>query len=132
MKKVLKTEPLVNIIFDKLNWQDKLNFSLCCKKLYSFFQKRNKILKTSIECNHTHHIKEIKIPLLKNILSKYINIKEIETSFGDNNLKILENSNLVNLEKLKFNGNSSNIGSFINKFRLKELRLEWKKRKHII
>lgn len=99
MKKVLKIEPLVNIIFDKLNWKDKLNFSLCCKKLYSFFQKRNKILKTNIECNHTHHIKEIGMPILKNILSKYKNIKEIETSFGDNNLKFLVNANLVNLEK---------------------------------
>ena len=107
------------MIFNSLNFQDKLNFSLCCKKLYSFFQKRDKILKTNIEHPHIHNIKEIETSLLKNILSKYKSIKEIDSSFGEEKLKILKDSNLIHLEKLRFDGITPNIGSFINMINLK-------------
>ena len=124
-RNVLKTESLVNMIFNALNFQDKLNFSLCCKKLYSFFQNRDKILKTNIEIPHIHHIKEIETSLLKNILSKYKSIKEIETSFNDEKLKILTKAKLIYLEKLRFDGISSNIGLFMNMINIKQLYLEW-------
>ena len=68
IKKVLEVEPLMNIIFDNLEFNDRLNLSLTCKKLYSFYQNRNKFLDTDIKKPHSDVLQTIEIPLLNKIL----------------------------------------------------------------
>ena len=91
IRKVLEVESLMNIIFDKLEIKERLNLSLTCKKLYSFFQNRNKFLDTNIKKPHSNVLQDIEIPLLNNILLKYKNIKEVNTCFDKKILKTLMN-----------------------------------------
>ena len=124
---IFQSELIMNYIFDKLGMEDKINLSLCNKKINSFFNKRTKILKTSIPFPHSNYLQEIKIPLLNKISCKYTNIKKVETLFGsENEFKILADLNLTNnLEILNIRCITSNIesiGKFIN---LKQLYLCW-------
>ncbi len=125
--KIFQSELIINLIFDKLEMKDRINLSLCNEKLYSFFIRRTKILKTSIPFPHSNYLQSIEIPLLKKIYSKYKNIKEVETLFGsEKEFKILVDLNLAsNLEILEIRcitTNIDSIGKFIN---LKQLYLNW-------
>ena len=126
-EKVFQSELIVNYIFDYLKMEDKLNFSLCNKKINSFFNQRPKFLNTNIHFPHSNCLQEIEIPLLNKISCKYKNIKKIETSFGsDNKLKIISDLNFAStLEILEISCITSNIDS-IGKFtNLKQLYLYW-------
>lgn len=127
IKQVFKTELIVNIIFDFLSINERFNLCLTNKKIFSFYIKRNKILKTYFELPYKDLPQKIEIPLLNNILSKYKNIIELKTSFGyePEKLKILFDSNLINLEKLSISNNGFDVGKFINMIELKELSLKW-------
>ena len=125
--KIFKSEFIMNCIFDKLERKDRINLSLCNKKINSFFNKRTKILKTSINKPHSNYLQDIERPLLNKICSKYANIKKVETLFGsEKEFKILAGLNLeANLEILEIHcitANIDSIGKFIN---LKELYLIW-------
>ena len=124
---IFQSELIMNVIFDFLGVDDRLNLSLCDKKINSIFSQRSKILKTSINYPHSSSLYDIEISLLNNISSKYKNIKKVETSFGsENRLKPLAESSLApNVKILEISAITSNIdsvGKFIN---LKELYLNW-------
>ena len=86
-RKVLETESLMNIIFDELEAKERLNLSLTCKKLYSFFQSRNKFLDTNIKKPDSNELLDIEIPLLNTIISKYKNIKRVDICFDKKKIK---------------------------------------------
>ena len=120
---IFESEYLMNLIFDILNMEDRINLSLCNKKINSFFNKRTKILKTNINKPHSNYLQKIEGQLLNKICSKYSNIKKVETTFGsEEKFKILADLNLaVNLEILEIHCITSNINS-IGKFaNLKQL-----------
>ena len=125
IRKVLETEHLMNIIFDKLGYKDRLNLSLLNKKIYSFYQNRNKFLNTNINKPHSSYLQDIEISLLNNILLKYKNIKVIETLFDKEKLKMIDEAKLINLKKLKISCITSNFDPFLNMVNLKELYLYW-------
>ena len=54
--KIFQSELIMNFIFDKLEMKDKINLSLCNKKINSFFNKRTKILKTYINKPHSNYL----------------------------------------------------------------------------
>jgi hypothetical protein len=125
--KIFQSELIMNFIFDKLEMKDKINLSLCNKKINSFFNKRTKILKTYINKPHSNYLQKIEGQLLNKICSKYSNIKKVETTFGsEEKFKILADLNLaVNLEILEIHcitSNINSIGKFVN---LKQLYLTW-------
>ena len=124
---VFQTEILVNLIFDNLEMKDKINLSLCNKKINSFFNKRPKILKTSIEIPHRDYLQDIEIPLLNKIFSKYKNIKKMKTLFNSNKElnNILDLNFVSNLEILEIKCIVSNIDVIKNFINLKELNLYW-------
>ena len=122
---VFESDNMMKIIFDILEKESRLNLALCCKKFYSHFQKRNKILKTSIQKPHRNNLEPIDKSFLNIILSKYKNISEIETLFDDKGLKILADANLINLEKLKISCITANINSIQIMTSLKQLDLQW-------
>ena len=125
IRQVFESDNIMKMIFDILEKESRLKFTLCCKKFYSYFQKRSKILKTSIQIPHTDYLKDIDKPFLNEILSKYKNITEIETSFNDKELQILADANLINLEKLELSCIRTNIDPIKNMSSLKELHLTW-------
>ena len=122
---VFESDNMMKIIFDILEKESRLNLALCCKKFYSYFLKRSKILKTSIRIPHTNYLKDIDKSFLNEILSKYKNITEIKTSFDDKELQILADANLINLEKLEISCIRTNIDPIKNMTSLKELHLTW-------
>ena len=109
IKQVFESENAIKNIFDILDKESRLNFSLCCKKLYSYFQKRNKILKTEIKVPHTCYLKTIDISNLKNILIKYKNITVVDALYNDEIFKVLSEENLINLERLEISCIRGNI-----------------------
>ena len=125
IKQVFESENAIKNIFDILDKESRLNFSLCCKKLYSYFQKRNKILKTEIKVPHTCYLKTIDISNLKNILIKYKNITVVDALYNDEIFKVLSKENLINLERLEISCIRGNIDIIKNMTSLKELYLEW-------
>ena len=124
-RKVLETESLMNIIFDELEAKERLNLSLTCKKLYSFFQNRNKFLDTNIKKPDSNELLDIEIPLLNTIISKYKNIKRVDICFDKKKLKILDDAKLINLEILNVSCIRSNFNPFLNMTNLKVLDLVW-------
>ena len=123
---IFESEYLMNLIFDILNMEDRINLSLCNKKINSFFNKRTKILKTEIQRPHLPFLEEIEIPLLNKISSKYKNIKKVETLFKKEKLKILVDLNLANnLEILEISTIISNIDPIGKLINLKQLYLKW-------
>ena len=125
MRQVFESDNIMKMIFDILEKESRLNLALCCKKFYSYFQKRSKILKTSIRIPHTNYLKDIDKSFLNEILSKYKNITEIKTSFDDKELQILADANITNLEKLEISCIRTNIDPIKNMTSLKELHLTW-------
>ena len=99
IRQVFEWNNLMTIIFDILEKESRLNLALCCKIFYSYFQKRRKIIKTSVKQPHSDILKDIHESFLKIILSKYKNISEVETCFDNEKLQILADANLINLEK---------------------------------
>ena len=130
---IFESEYLMNLIFDILNMEDRINLSLCNKKINSFFNKRTKILKTEIQRPHLPFLEEIEIPLLNKISSKYKNIKKVETLFKKEKLTILVDVNLnTNLEILEISNIISNIDLIGKLINLKQLYLYWRSNKFII
>ena len=124
---IFESELIMNYIFDKLDMKDKINLSLCNKKINSFYNKRAKVLKTSIKKPHSYYLQGIEKSLLIKICCKYTNIKKLETLFGsEKEFKILGDTNLpAKLEILEIKcitANIDSIGKFIN---LKQLYLNW-------